>query len=395
MAIDTENKRRSAASYGGGGGIAPRVDGSLDEYDRRHITVYRGPLIAAAVWLFRAPVGVSYRLLVADLTGTVLTELRPRVEKVSWVLNDVGQLSFVMAKTDSKLQERYLRFGNRVMIEFDNGLPAWGGVITGGREWSDSEVAVEAWSGKALLQWRTTARNRTFSGATLGSILQTVLSDANAVASTRLDVGTIYLGGAGYSLEYHYANLWDVAKELVDLGGVVVDVTAQEEGGVIRFGVNLYERKGADRPGVALVEGANVVGARLRDVDSVINTWYGATDGSGWGDGDRLYGSAASSESAALHDVREGFLAVKVAEQSALDAALRAQLARTQWPTRTVALQVTNRPPGEFSEYDLGDAVTVSLPTYGFEGTRGLFQVTAREFFPDEDVCDLVVEEVV
>ena len=89
MAIDTENKRRSAQSYAGGG-VAPRPDGAVDEYDRRHMTVYRGPLVAAAVWLFRAPVGVAYRLLVADVTGRVLTELRPRLSRVSWVNTHVG-----------------------------------------------------------------------------------------------------------------------------------------------------------------------------------------------------------------------------------------------------------------------------------------------------------------
>lgn len=392
MATDTENKRRSAASYGGGGGIGPRPDGGLDEFDRRHVAgVYRGPLIAAAVWLFRAPVGVAYRLLVADLTGTVLTELKPRLEKVSWVLNEVGQLTFALAKTDPKLQERYLRFGNRVLVEFDNGLPAWGGVLTGAREWSESEVAVEAWSAEAVLGWRVTGRNRLFSGASLGSVLQTVLADAAAVASTGLQLGTVYLGGAGYSLEYHYSTLADVVADLVELGGVVVDVTAREVGGVVVFSVNLFERRGRDRPGVALVEGANVVGARVRDEDTVINAQYGATDGSGWAEGTRLFGGAVSAESAARHWLRETFESIKVTEQSALDAALRARLEASQWPTRAVAVQVTNRPPGEFREYDLGDGVTVSLPTYGFGGTRGMFQVVGREFFVDEDVCDLVL----
>ncbi len=393
MAIDTQNKRRSAASYGGGGGIAPVADGALDEYDRRHLTVYRGPLVAAAVWLFRAPVGVAYRLLVADVTGRVLTELRPRLSRVSWVLNKPGQLTFAMAKTDAKLRQEYLRFGNRVYLEFDNGLRPWGGVITGGREWSESEVAVEAWSGEALLGWRVTGRNRVFSGASLGSVLQTVLADTAGVASIGLQVGTVYLGGAGYSLEYHYSSLADVAGDLVELGGGVVDVTTREEAGRVVFTVNLYERRGVDRPGVALVEGANVVAARLRDEDSIINSVYGATDGSGWGDEDRLYGNVVNTESAALHDLREGFQGTQVTEQSALDAALRATLEQSAWPRRVVGLQVTNREPGRFAEYDLGDGVTVSLPTYGFGGTRGLFRVTGREFFPDEDVCDLVVEE--
>ena len=392
MAIDSENKRRSAQSYGGGG-VYPKADGSLDEYDRRHLTVYRGPLVAAAVFLFRAPVGVAYRLLVADNTGSVLTELKPRLEKVSWVTNGVGQMTFVMAKTDSKLQERYLRFGNRVLLQLDNGLPAWGGVITGGREWGEAEVAVEAWSGEALLGWRVTGRNRVFSEASLGSVLQAVL--AEAVAATGLELGTIFEGGAGYSLEYHYDTLADVAAEVVKLGGGVVGVTAREESGRVVFTVNLHDRRGADRPEVALVEGANVVAARLRDEDTVVNLLYGATDGSGWEDDSRLYGSAANEESGARHDVREGFLAVKVTEQAALEAALQAGLAASQWPRRAVALQVTNREPGRFAEYDLGDGVTLVLPTYGFGGTKGLFRVTGREFFPDEDVCDLVVVEAI
>ena len=205
--------------------------------------------MAAAVFLFRAPVGVAYRLLVADNTGSVLTELKPRLEKVSWVTNGVGQMTFVMAKTDSKLQERYLRFGNRVLLQLDNGLPAWGGVITGGREWGEAEVAVEAWSGEALLGWRVTGRNRVFSEASLGSVLQAVL--AEAVAATGLELGTIFEGGAGYSLESPYDTLADVAAEVATLGAGVVAVPAREDNGRVVFTVNLHARSGAARPEVA------------------------------------------------------------------------------------------------------------------------------------------------
>lgn len=135
---------------------------------------------------------------------------------------------------------------------------------------------------------------------------------------------------------------------------MVVDVTAREVGGVVVFSVNLYERRGRDRPGVALVEGANVVGARVRDEDTIINAQYGATDGSGWEEGARLFGSAVSSESAARHWLRERFEAIKVTEQSALDAALRTRLEGSQWETRAVAAQVTNRPPGSLGSMGWG-----------------------------------------
>ena len=40
-------------------------------------------------------------------------------------------------------------------------------------------------------------------------------------------------------------------------------------------------------------------------------------------------------------------------------------------------------------------AGTVQLHSVGFDGVRGLFRVMGREFFPGENVCDLVLEEVV
>lgn len=396
MAIDTENKRRSAQSYGGGGGVGPRPDGALDEFDRRHVAwVYRGPLVPLAVWLFRAPVGASYRLVIADLAGRALTELRPRIERVSWVMGDVGSLRFAMAKTDEKLRPEYLRFGNRVYLEFDNGLRPWGGVITGAQEWSEAEVGVEAVSGEQILRWRLTGRNLTFAGATAGAILQAAVGSAEAVMGTGLAMGVFYMGGEGYSPEYHYSSLWDVAGDLMDAAGVVVDVRASLSGGKVLFTLNLFERMGVDRPGVALVEGANVVGARLRVIDSVVNGLYGAGDGSGWDEGSRVFGALSDVESIGLYDLREGFESYKTGSQSGVDAALRTRLALSAEPARAVGLQVANRPPGEFGEYDLGDAVTVVLPTYGFEGTQGLFQVLGREFFPAEDVCDLLVREVV
>lgn len=394
MAIDSENKRRSAQGYAGGG-VGPRADGGLDEFDRRHVGgVYRGPLVPLAVFLFRAPVGVSYRLVLADVTGRALTEIRPRIERVSWELNGIGQLRFVMGRRDGKLRPEYLRFGNRVYLEFDNGLRPWGGVLTGGREWGEAGVAVEAFSAEQLLRWRVTGRNVVFEGATAGAILQGAVGSAEAAGGLGMEWGSVFMGGAGFSPEYHHASLWDVVGDLAEAAGVVVDVAAELRNGMVVFVLSLYERMGVDRPGVALVEGANVVGARLRDEDSVVNGWFGAGDGSGWVEGARVFGSAGSVESVGLHGLREDFVGVAVDSQGGLDAALRGMVARTEWPSRVVGLQVSNRPPGEFGEYGLGDGVTVVLPSYGFEGTRGLFRVEGREFFPDEDVCDLVVEEV-
>jgi hypothetical protein len=397
MAIDTENKRRSAQSYGGGGGIAPRADAALDEYDRRHVTVYRGPLVAVSVYLFREPAGAQYRLLVADVTGRVLAELRPKIERVSWELNGVGSLALTLSRTDGKCREDLLRFGNRVFLEFDNGLPAWGGVLTDSREWFVGGVTVAALSAEALFGWRRTARERVFENATAGAILQTVIEDANAVRPTGLAAGSIWYGGQGYSVEYHWDRVDDVVKalrETLSTGGAA-DVTAAESAGYIRFLVNLYERRGSNKSNVGLVEGQNIAAARVREEDTAVNVWYAAGDGSGWGETSRVYGAAADDSSVSLYDRREGSEIFEVSDQAAIDALAASLLAKNGFPRRMVGATVVDRAPARFADYDLGDGVTVQLHSMGFGGVRGLFMVTGREFFPDSGACDLVLEELI
>ena len=142
MAIDTEDKRRSVAGYAGVFAvIPPRPDGVIDENDRKHAAgVYRGNLIAQAIFSLLEPAGVSVLFLVGDINGRVIGEINPYISRVSWRHNAIGALSFVMALTDTKLNQELLVEGNRVLLMFDNGLPDWGGVITGPRDWTDSSV---------------------------------------------------------------------------------------------------------------------------------------------------------------------------------------------------------------------------------------------------------------
>ena len=73
--------------------------------------------------------GTYIRGIVGDRSGRVLAELTPEWGPISWRLNDVGQASFRIAASDPKATVHNLRFGNRLYIDFDNGLPPWGGVI--------------------------------------------------------------------------------------------------------------------------------------------------------------------------------------------------------------------------------------------------------------------------
>lgn len=400
MAIDSENKRRSVLGYGGPAGMMPpRPDGSLaNEIDRRHVGgLYAGQLVALVVLASLAPAGVSIEVLVADQSGRILTSLRPDVQRVSWRFNVTGQMAFALARTDEKLQERYLRFGNRILLQFDNGLRPWGGIIASPIDWNDAEVVFQAYSGEELLFRRLTARQQRFDNATVGVIATALLAEANAVAPTGVRLGRIWSGGAGHFPEYHYKSLGDALHDSLveNLSAESFDVSAKEEAGHIVFELNLYGTRGAKKPNIALVENQNISDVRFRVEDTIVNAWYMAGEGSDWGDNDRVYAEAVDEESGRLYGRREDFeVRSGVIYQSTLDETIAKRLQETAYPTRVLGLATTDDPPGRFGDYDVGDSVLCVLPSYDWNGIRGLYRVLGREFFPEDGVTDLVLEEV-
>lgn len=397
MGIDSENKRRSAQRLIRGPRTMPRPDGGADEYDRRHRTAYRGPLVALAVIASLAPAGVTILCLIGDQNGRVLARLRPNVQRASWRFNAVGQMAFALARTDEKLQEEYLRFGNRVLLQFDNGLPPWGGIIGSPYEWNEAEVLFQAYSGEELLYRRRTARQRRFDNATVGAIALALLAEADAVYPTGVRPGAIWGGGSGHFPEYHYKSLGDALRDSLveNLSAESFDVSAREEAGYIVFELNLYGTRGEQKPNVALVENQNVSDVRFRVEDNIVNAWYMAGEGSDWGEDDRVYAEAADEESIRRYGRREDFeVRSGVIFQSTLDETIAKRLDETAAPSRVLGLAVTDDRPGRFGEYDVGDAVMCVLPSYDWQGIRGLYRVLGREFIPANGVTDLVLEEV-
>jgi hypothetical protein len=398
MAIDTEDKRRSVHGTGGPFAvIAPRPDGGLNEFDRRHAAgLYRGQLIAQALFTLLRPAGVAIQFLLADAVGRVLTEIRPDISRVSWRRNNAGALSFALAVTDEKLRQEYFYFGNRVMLRFDNGLQDWGGVLTGAAEWTGPAVSFEAHSAEWTLMKRRTGRNRTFVETRAGSILIALLEEADAFAPTNLLPGKIWTGGPVHSPEYQRKSLYDVATELIsDLPAAAFDVTPALEGGYIRFYVNLYERQGSDKPNIGLVEGRNISGVRHRVIDEIVNVWHLSGEGDGWSDEARAYATAMDRQSIPRHGVREDAETRSgVTQQTAIEEVAQVRVEQTAWPTRVLGLTVTNHQPGPFAGYGVGDAVACRLPSYGFGGINSMFEVLGREFFPTDGTADLVLLEV-
>lgn len=234
------------------------------------------------------------KLVVGDKTGTQVAELEAEIGPVSWRLNDVGRVQFALSKKDAKAIQANYQYGNRVIVQFDNGLPNWVGVIDTPRDWGQAKVTANAYSGEYILGTRQTDRGRYFTNQTVGEIYRGLIDDANGVADMGITIGNVWEGGPGHYPEYHFKNLLQIVRESLcaTLSDYDFDVTGELTGNKITMRANLYERKGYERVNVVLVEGTNLANVRLIEQGTIINSWDLAGAGDGWGDDNRIYSHA-------------------------------------------------------------------------------------------------------
>ncbi|MCB0013767.1 MAG: hypothetical protein KDE34_17765 [Anaerolineales bacterium] len=331
-------------------------------------------------------------------TGEAIGEIRPYVPEISWRINDFGRAKFTLAVTDSQAKAEFLQFGNRILIEFDNGLPNWGGVIDVPRDWGAGTVSCAAYSGEYLLNFRRTDKGRYFTDTPVGTIARRLVEEANAIRATGLTIGDIWVGGDLHSPDYHVKNLYDIFTQSLfsRLSTADFAVIPSQVNGRIVFTLNVYERRGADKPGVALHEGKNMTAnSTLSEQGPIYNDVITVGDGQNWGD-DRLTGYGVDQSSVELYGLREtGVMMSGVKSPITLQAGADTAIANNAHPHNLLKIEATDKKPGTFAQYDLGDRVAAEMPNYGFGGFRASVRVLGRAFYPERGVCDVVVREEV
>jgi len=338
---------------------------------------------------------VTARVLVADRVGRILAEIEPELGLVSWRLNDVGKATFSLARTDPKATEDNLRFGNRCLIQFDNGLPDWGGVIDPPRNWDGLHVEVTAYSGEYLLGMAQTDRGRYFTQASVGYMFQQLILEANAVFATGITFGSAWTGGELHSPDLHFKNLLAFIQDSLckRLESADFAIVAGEAAGTITFTAHLWERRGMDKPTVVLLEGHNLARARLSEQGPIVNSLDLAGEGTTWGD-DRLMSHAEDAESIAAYGLRQDSAVYSdTSIQTTLDATAVNLLAETAQPRNVLTLEAVDLAPAAFADYDVGDSIGARLYSHGFGGYDHLVRVLTREYDPEGGTCNLVTRE--
>jgi hypothetical protein len=326
--------------------------------------------------------------------GAQLAEIEPDVQSVAWRLNGVGQAKFTLPWSDPKCTQNNLRYGNRLLIQFNNGLPDWGGVIDLPRGRANGAVTSTAYSGEYLFDWRVTAKGRYFASMAPGYIFKTLLQEQNAKYPIGIDLGEIYEGGMRRTIEYHYHDLLERYKDLARLSGNDFSVTPEYIAGVLKFKANWHARRGEDkRETIWLLEGTNVTDAALDEQGSLANRVITIGQGQTWGT-ERLDAIVNNLDSRALYDYRE-YAEVEsgVAMQATLQANAEAILAARAWPSHRITISASDSAPARFVDYDVGDILRAMLSIYSPEWIFDApVRILAREWKP-AGACRLEVEE--
>ena len=336
------------------------------------------------------------RVLVGDRFGRILEEITPNISSVVWALNQIGKTRLTSSRHSKEFNETLLGIGNRIYLEFDNGLPPWGGVIGLPRSWTSSGVLCTCYTIEYLLKYRVTDKNASFYERYAGDIFELVIQREEEQDPLGITIGSVWKGGSPHWPVYHHTSLWDVLDYSIRrMERCDFRFTPYLEDGHIKFRADFYQIAGADKTAtVSFTEGRNAGEVlQLEEQGELLNTHYAISEGSVW-DEDRLVIVGKDLESIAKYGLREaGKVYAGTSMQSTLEMHVRNVIRLNSEPRRYFRFPVTNSEPGTFDSYVLGDTIGCRLPSFGFNGYNENVRVLAREYNPTTGGCELVVEE--
>ena len=339
---------------------------------------------------------MSYsQVLTGNKSGTIIAEIEPDISEITWRKNAVGRTRFAISTTDPKATKETLKFGNKILIQFENGLPNWGGIIDPPRTWGEGKIYCDAFSGEKIFDYRTTDKGRYFQGSTIGEIYSALIGEANIIEHMGVSLGDIWDGGSSHSPSYHYKKLLDIFQKSLTskLSNADFYVKAIEENGSINFYADLYESRGADKTKFALIQNKNLGPIKLKEQGPIINSWDVAGEGTTWGI-ERLTASLQDKNSKDIYGLREDSKVYgDMSLQASLDDSAQTLIDEFKGPYNIFTLNAINKKPAKFSDYDIGDTIRLIAEDYGFDGTDTTVRLFTRTYDPQTGLCELVVKE--
>jgi len=231
--------------------------------------------------LARAPLVSFGRAVVrvADDAGQVIGQLFGTLESVTWRADGYGMVTLLLAPEARITRRNLLAFGNRLRIDFDNGLPPWVGMIDVPQELAGGMLRVVAYEPAYLLSLRLTRRMAQFPverRRTAVDVARLLVLHLEGRAMSVDSYGTTGVPAAlPVEVSFSFEKVLGALDRLRELdphfhyrSGADFDAGP----GRIEFGLLLYRGwVGADEQMAILQQGINLADVRIIDQGPIVN----------------------------------------------------------------------------------------------------------------------------
>lgn len=308
--------------------------------------------------------------------GAALGEVISPVYDAEWRINTVTRLRFTLSTRDAACRADWLQFGNLVLVEPENGLPAWAGVIDTPREWGKGSVTVTAYSAEQLLAWRRPAQMGAKIKGTPGAIFRQMVQMAVSAAFLPVELGEVYEGGPSRE-ETLEDDLLAECQRIAERAGNEFDLTPVVRDGRLVFRANWYERMGQATV-LVLEEGIDLQlsDRPLVEQGEIVNDLLGYGAGATWASRPKAIKTDALSVGQYMQRqaVRgfDGNVETGTLEENTAQA-----LTKAAQPVKVLDANVTNG-RGAFGSIRKGNNIRVILHSVGFIGSGTGADVTMR-----------------
>ena len=337
------------------------------------------PALPAPPPVFIAPSSLtpaSYILYVADASGTIIGEMAGSLESVSWATDGYGMATLILPLSAALAYGPLLEFGNRVCIEFSNGLQPWGGVIDVPRETTLGRMRLQMYEAGYLMNHLLTDAQEVYLGSEARPA-PAILVDL--VSKSGLGVGLELAAredGVPVEAEFHYDTLATAADKLRSLDAGLhwfMRARSVATAGRIGFDLVVFRDALADDTGAAvLIQGHNLVQWSVLEQGPIYNeVLVGVGDfthlrNGAEGDYSELY-TAVDAASVQRHDRRQHLITLPEVEGESgpgrARAAAQAKLSAYSKPRLRVRGAALNMTPGLYREYGIGSRIRIEAST--------------------------------
>lgn len=338
------------------------------------------------------------RIRIFDGSGNYLTDVVTRSVTRAWVLNTStngtgirsGQAQMILSVLEPSCTEKYLRYGNILLVESDTTIP-WGGVIDTPRSWGNKAVTVTAYEMTRLLNFRRASSQQVVTGPA-GALFTTMLEIANGEADTLIYAGDVYMDGVQRQETINVTKLGDEIQRIVTRSNNELIITPEiTELGKIRFRADWLRLAGTDKTTI-LRDRDLSADTGLQEQGDIVNDVIAYGPGATWD---------SRTQQRSIYDgspygLRQAALSVQGRETSTVQDDADSYLAQHREPRRTYKISVTG---SAIADLRLGDTMGLELVSMGFTGgavgTSTRVRIIAMAYDDERGTMSVTADEVI